>query len=82
MITEKIKESKIETALHLFQVFEGKMSNITKCGKCGKEMPETNAFISILLSINVENDKMYDVVRRLNTSHPLNICPTYYIKSL
>lgn len=49
------------------KVFEGKMSNITKCGKCGKEMPETNAFISILLSINVENDKTYDVETGLKT---------------
>lgn len=50
-----------------FKVFEGKMSNITKCGKCGKEMPETNTFISILLSINVENNKMYDVETGLKT---------------
>ncbi|XP_056317142.1 ubiquitin carboxyl-terminal hydrolase 47 [Danio aesculapii] len=43
------------------KVFEGKMSNVTKCGKCGKELPEINTFISILLSINVEDDKVYDV---------------------
>lgn len=52
---------------HASKVFEGKMSNITKCCKCGEETKETNTFISILLSIDVGNDEKYDVKNGLKT---------------
>ncbi|KAL1271728.1 hypothetical protein QQF64_030744 [Cirrhinus molitorella] len=52
---------------HASEVFEGKMSNIMKCGKCGKETRDTNTFISILLSINVGNSETYDVENGLET---------------
>ncbi|XP_016330282.1 ubiquitin carboxyl-terminal hydrolase 64E [Sinocyclocheilus anshuiensis] len=52
---------------HASKVFEGKMSNITKCCKCSKETKETNTFISILLSIDVGNDETYDVENGLKT---------------
>ncbi|XP_050971975.1 ubiquitin carboxyl-terminal hydrolase 47 [Labeo rohita] len=43
------------------EVFEGKMSNIANCCKCGNKTKETSTFISILLSIDVGNDETYDV---------------------
>ncbi|XP_051754357.1 ubiquitin carboxyl-terminal hydrolase 47 isoform X7 [Ctenopharyngodon idella] len=51
---------------HASKVFEGKMNNITKCGKCGNETTETNTFISMLLSIDAGNDK-YDMEKSLKT---------------
>ncbi|XP_051982733.1 ubiquitin carboxyl-terminal hydrolase 47 [Xyrauchen texanus] len=47
------------------KVFEGKMSNITKCCICGNENKETNPFISVLLSIDVGNNEKYNVEKGL-----------------
>ncbi|XP_067301837.1 ubiquitin carboxyl-terminal hydrolase 50 isoform X4 [Pseudorasbora parva] len=52
---------------HASKVFEGKMNNITKCNKCCNKTTETNTFISILLSIDVVNDKKYDMKKSLKT---------------
>jgi len=57
----QLRISLYESTVHLFQVFEGKINNITKCGQCGNDTTETSTFISILLSIDAGNDK-YDMV--------------------